>query len=159
LTGYDGTAAAGTWQLTVSNLALATGTIDSWSVVLTYAGTCDYDSDGVEDHRDSCLGKAGHTASGCPAASRSLSAKYKRHKFRGVLSSTVRGCTAGRAVSIWKVGRGLDRQLGAATSASDGRYALKRAKHRGRYYAKSPRVVLAGVAECPAVTSATFRIR
>lgn len=159
LNAYDGSAASGTWTLTASSLSLSSGTIDSWSVVITYAGTCNYDGDAVEDHSDACIGLAGATASGCPLASRSLTARYRHGRFRGVLSSTVRACRAAKSVTIWKVRRGPDRKIGTKTTASDGTYKLRRARHRGRYYATSPRVVVRGVAECPAVRSRTFRIR
>ena len=160
LSAYDGAAAGGTWTLTAVNLtSISSGTIDSWSVVVTYAGTCNYDGDAVEDHTDACIGLAGATASGCPLASRSLTARYRHGRFKGVLSSTVPACRAAKSVTIWKVRTGPDRKLGTKTTASDGTYRLRRARHRGRYYATSPRVVVRGVAECRAVRSRTFRIR
>jgi hypothetical protein len=160
LTAFDGSAAAGTWSLAVSNpVSPSPGTIDSWSVTITYAGSCDLDSDAVEDHADGCLGVSAHTATGCPLTTRSLSAKYKLGKFKGVLSSPVVGCQASRAVTIWKVRSGADKLVGTATTSSAGSYKLKRAKHLGRYYATSPRVAVTDVAECPAATSPTFRMR
>jgi subtilisin-like proprotein convertase family protein len=160
LSVFDTTDAAGTWTLSAVNLlSISAGTIDSWSVVVTYAGTCNYDGDAVEDHSDACIGLAGATASGCPLASRGLTAKYRHGRFKGELSSTVPACRAAKSVTIWKVRRGPDRKIGTKTTRSDGSYKLRRARHRGRYYATSPRVVVRGVAECPAVRSRTFRIR
>jgi hypothetical protein len=160
LSAYDGAAADGTWTLTALSLTSnVPGSIDSWSVVVTYAGTCNYDGDAVEDHSDACLGLAGATVSGCPLASRSLTARYRHGRFKGVLSSTVPACRAAKSVTVWKVRRGPDRKIGTKTTASDGTYKLRRARHRGRYYATSLRVVVRGVAECPAVRSRTFRIR
>lgn len=150
--------AGGTYELLIANFGATTGTLDGWSVKLTYA-SCDFDSDGVEDHRDSCLGVDAHTATGCPLTSRSLTATYRLGKFKGALSSPVAGCKAHRSVTVWKVRSGADRKVGTATTRSDGSYRLTRAKRLGRYYATSPRVAVTGVAECPAVTSKTFRIR
>jgi subtilisin-like proprotein convertase family protein len=134
------------------------GTFDDWSLTLRYV-SCDFDSDGVEDHSDKCLGLAASTATGCPVTSRSVTSTYRLGKFRGALSSPVAGCTASRPVTIWKVRAGADRKIGTATTASDGRYRLTRAKRAGRYYATSPLAAVTGVAQCPAVTSAIFRIR
>jgi hypothetical protein len=150
--------AGGKYLLLVAHLGLQTGTLDDWSVTLTY-GACDFDGDGVEDHSDSCLQISARTTSGCPVTTRTLTAKYKLGKFKGALSSPVASCKAGRAVTIWKVRSGADRRVGTATTRSDGLYKLARAKRAGRYYATSPRAVVVGVAECPAVQSTTFRIR
>lgn len=165
LSAYDGTAAGGTWTLSASIPTISVGSIDSWSVTVTYVGTCaagpgaDTDADGVPAAADSCPSLAGHTASGCPLASNAVIAKYRHRAFKGALSSTVPACRAGKSVSIWKVRKGPDRLVGTKTTASDGTYRLKRARHAGRYYATSPRMVLGNVAECPAVQSPTFRLR
>jgi subtilisin-like proprotein convertase family protein len=164
LTAYDGATADGTWTLNLTNFSAASGTIDSWSVTITHPGcepapAADPDSDGVQGAADACPSLAGHTASGCPLASNAVTAKYRHGAFKGGLSSTVPACRAGRSVSIWKVRKGPDRLAGAKATASDGTYKLKRVKRAGRYYATSPRVVLANVAECPAVQSPTFRVR
>ena len=148
----------GTYELLIANFGAVTGTLDGWSVTLTYA-TCDFDQDGVEDHSDSCLQISAHTATGCPVTTRSLTAKYKAGKFKGALSSPVASCKAARSVTIWKVRSGADKRVGTATTRSDGVYKLTRAKHAGRYYATSPRVAVTDQAECPAATSPTFRIR
>lgn len=155
MNGFSG----GKYELDVSDMATGdTGTLDSWTLTLTYAG-CDFDSDGVEDHADRCLGVSAHTASGCPLTTRALTAKYKHGKFQGVMSSPVAGCKASQPVTVWKVRRGADKLVGTATTRSDGSYKLTHAKHAGRYYATSPRVAVTDQAECPAVTSSTFRIR
>jgi subtilisin-like proprotein convertase family protein len=138
--------------------AVDTGNLTGWSVTLSYA-SCDFDSDGVEDHADSCLQISAHTSTGCPVTTRSVTAKYKLGKFKGVLSSPVIGCKASRAVTIWKVRSGADKNVGTATTSTDGSYKLKRVKHVGRYYATSARLAVTDVAECPAATSPTFRIR
>jgi subtilisin-like proprotein convertase family protein len=151
--------AGGTYLLHVFDAAPGdTGTLNDWSVTLTYA-SCDLDADGVEDHADSCLGLSAHTATGCPLTSRSAAAKYKNGRFKGALASPVGGCAAGRAVSIWKVRDGADKLVGTATTGGDGSYRLKRARHAGRYYATSPLVAVTDSAECPAVTSKTFKVR
>ncbi|MBW8751544.1 MAG: hypothetical protein JF565_08985 [Propionibacteriales bacterium] len=134
------------------------GTLLDWSLTFRYQ-SCDFDSDGVEDHADSCLGVTAHTATGCPLTTRTVTAKYKHGAFKGALASPVAGCTAGQGVTIWKSRSGADKVVGMATTLSDGSYKLKRAKHVGRYYATSGRVAVTDVAECPAVQSATFRIR
>lgn len=134
-----------------------TGTLKDWTLTFRYA-SCDFDSDGVEDHADSCLGVDAHTATGCPLTTRTVTAKYKLGKFKGALSSPVAGCKANRSVTVWKVRSGADRKVGTATTRADGSYRLKRAKKLGRYYATSPQVAVTDVAECPA-TSKTFRIR
>lgn len=158
LAGADGATGGNYVLIAFDTSAGETGSIMDWYVTLTYA-SCDFDADGVEDHRDSCLGVDAHTATGCPLTARALTAKYRLGKFKGALSSPVVGCAAHRSVTVWKVRSGADRQVGTATSRADGSYRLKRAKKLGRYYATSPRVVVTGVAECPAVTSRTFRIR
>lgn len=150
--------AGGKYVLLIAHSEPVAGTLVDWSFTLTYA-SCDFDSDGVEDHRDRCLGVTASTATGCPLTTRALTAKYRLGKFKGALSSPVAGCKANRGVTVWKVRSGADRKIGTATSASDGRYKLTRAKRVGKYYATSPRVAVIDVAECPAVTSPTFRIR
>jgi subtilisin-like proprotein convertase family protein len=135
-----------------------TGTLRDWSLTFRYQ-SCDFDSDGVEDHSDKCLGLSAHTATGCPLTTRAVTAKYKHHKFRGTMSSPVAGCKSHRSVTIWKVRSGADKKIGTATTRSDGTYRLTRARHVGKYYATSPRVAVTDVAECPAVQSAKFRIR
>ena len=134
------------------------GVLDHWALTLRYA-TCDLDTDAVEDHVDSCPAAGGGGLSGCPVATRHLSASYRNGKFRGLLSSTVPACRSGQAVTLWKVRPGADRKIGTRTTAPDGTYKLRRARHAGRYYATSAGVILANVAECPAVRSRTFRIR
>jgi len=133
------------------------GTLLDWSMTIRYR-SCDFDGDGVEDHVDSCLGLAAHTATGCPLTTRTVTAKYKSGKFRGALSSPVAGCKAGRSVTIWQVRKGPDLKVGTRTTRPDGTYRLRHAKKRGTYYAKSPRVAVTGVAECPAVRSTTFKV-
>ena len=134
------------------------GVLDDWALTIRYA-TCDLDTDAVEDHVDSCPGASGGGVSGCPVSTRHLSASYRNGRFRGVLSATVPACRSGQVVTIWKARPGPDRRIGTRTTAPDGTYKLRRARHVGRYYATSPRVVVAGVTECPAVQSRTFRIR
>jgi subtilisin-like proprotein convertase family protein len=151
--------AGGRYQLLVSDLSTGdTGTLDSWSLTFQYK-SCDFDSDGVEDHADSCLGVTAHTATGCPATTRAVTATYKHGAFKGLLSSPVGSCKASRSVAIWKVRSGADKVVGTATTRSDGSYKLKRGRHVGRYYATSARVAATDVAECPAVQSTAFRIR
>lgn len=151
--------AGGQYQLLVSDQSTGdTGKLDSWSLTLRYK-SCDFDSDGVEDHADSCLGVTAHTATGCPLTTRAVTAKYKHGAFKGLLSSPVAGCKSGQSVTIWKVRSGADKVVGSTTTRSDGSYKLKRGKHAGKYYATSPRVAVTDVAECPAAQSATFRIR
>jgi subtilisin-like proprotein convertase family protein len=149
----------GFYRLVVADQAVGdTGVLNNWAITLSYK-SCDFDSDGVEDHADQCLGVSAHTASGCPLTTRALTAKYKHGKFQGVMSSPVAGCKASQPVTVWKVRRGADKLVGSATTRSDGSYKLTHAKHAGRYYATSPRVAVTDQAECPAVTSSTFRIR
>lgn len=134
------------------------GVLESWSITLTYV-TCDFDSDGVEDHKDSCRGITAATATGCPLTTRTLTSTYSSGKFKGRVSSPVAGCKAGRPVTIWKSVTGPDRKIGTATSRSDGTYGLSRTRRVGRYYATTPLSVVANQAQCPAARSATFRIR
>jgi hypothetical protein len=148
----------GKYVLIVAKPEPESGTLDTWSITLTYQ-TCDFDADGVEDHADKCLGLAAHTATGCPLTTRAVTSTYRLGRFKGALSSPVAACKAARPVTVWKVRSGADRLIGTATTRSDGGYKLVRAKRAGRYYATSPRVAVVGIAECPAVQSATFRIR
>jgi subtilisin-like proprotein convertase family protein len=158
LTGAEGFA-GGQYRLQVDDSFVGdTGTLDSWTLTLRYA-SCDLDSDGVEDHSDSCLGVSAHTATGCPVTTRALTAKYRHGKFKGALSSAVAGCKAAKSVTIWKVRKGADKRVGTAATRTDGVYKLRRAKHAGRYYATSARLAVTDVAECPAAQSRTFRIR
>jgi subtilisin-like proprotein convertase family protein len=152
--------AGGKYRLKVEDTVLGggNGTLDSWTLTLRYA-SCDLDSDTVEDHSDACLGDAGEPVTGCPVATRTLSATYRRGKFKGFLRSDVATCAAGRTVQIWKARPGPDRRLGTVRTWSDGRYRLVRARHAGRYYATAPGLVVAGVAVCPAAQSLKFRIR
>lgn len=158
LTALNGFA-GGQYRLTVAdNSSGDVGTLDSWSVTLTYA-TCDVDGDGIDVPPDACPTLAGVAPSGCPSATGALTAKYKHGKFKGTLSSSNAACKASRAVTIFKVRSGPDKRVGIATTRSDGTYRLKRAKHAGRYYAWTPRVVVANAADCAGAQSATFRIR
>lgn len=159
LSALDGMQTSRSWQLRVDTTGSDTTLNGYWSVTITYAGCVpDRDSDGVPDSRDACPTVAAHTASGCPLTTRTLTAKYKLGKFRGLLSSPVAGCKAIRPVTIWKVRTGPDRKIGTATTGSTGGYKLKHAKRPGRYYATSLHAVVNGMAECPAVRSARFRI-
>jgi len=133
------------------------GALENWSVTLTYR-TCDLDADGVEDHVDQCLGLAGVTASGCPTAARAVSSSYRHGKFRGTVSSPAPGCRMSRDVTVWEARPGPDRRLGTTRTRADGSWRLVRARKHGRFYATSARTVVPG-AECPAVRSATFRVR
>ncbi|WP_156392076.1 MULTISPECIES: hypothetical protein [unclassified Nocardioides] len=135
-----------------------TGTLNDWSMKVTYV-SCDFDSDGVEDHKDSCRGIAAATATGCPLTTRTLTSTYSSGKFRGRISSPVAGCKASRPVTIWKAVTGPDRKVGTATSRSDGTYRLTRTKRAGRYYATTPLSAATNQAQCPAARSTTFRIR
>jgi subtilisin-like proprotein convertase family protein len=159
LATHDGVT-GGRYALVVEDLGNGDeGTLVSWSLTLTYAGTCDLDADGVEDHDDKCLGPVGRTATGCPVASRKVTASQRKGKVKGVLSSSVTACSAAREVVVRKVSRGPDRKVGAARTRADGSWRLARAKKPGRYYATSPRGVVPDAAECPAVRSRTFRVR
>jgi len=163
-TGESGLAAlngfaGGQYRLTVSDANSGdVGTLDSWAVTLTYA-SCDPDHDGIDVPPDACPAIAGVAPSGCPLATGSLTAKYRHGKFKGTLSSSNAACKGSRAVTIFKVRAGADKRVGMATTASDGTYKLKRAKHAGKYYATTPRVVVANAADCSAAQSATFRVR
>jgi len=157
LSAYDGETGGYYYLAIYDDAAGDSGTLTSWGVTIRYQ-SCDFDGDGVEDHADKCLDITAHTATGCPLTSRSLSAKYTHGKFKGALFSPVHGCKAGRAVTIWKKRGGPDLKVGTATTASDGTYKLRRARHSGKYYATSPRAAVTDVAECPASTSPTFKI-
>lgn len=83
--------AGGKFILLIANIGNSgTGTLDNWSITVTYQ-TCDFDSDGVEDHGDQCLQISAATATGCPLTTRGLTAKYKLGKFKGALASPVAG--------------------------------------------------------------------
>jgi subtilisin-like proprotein convertase family protein len=133
------------------------GTLDDWTITFTYQA-CDFDADGVEDHVDQCRDLTARTATGCPVVSRVISAKYRAGKVRGALSSPEAGCTAGRAVTVFRKRPGPDRRVGTATTRTDGSWQLRKPKKRGRYYATSAKAAVPERAECPAVTSRTFRI-
>jgi hypothetical protein len=159
LSRMDGSAAKDTWRVGVTDtFPGSTGTFLGWSMTIEFA-SCDADGDGVEDHHDSCLGLAAATTSGCPAAGRTLTAKYRHGAFRGSLASGVSSCAASQPVTIWKVRSGSDRRVGTAVTRSDGSYRLLRARKPGRYYVTTSVAILAGVAECAASTSPRFRIR
>jgi hypothetical protein len=158
LAEYDGLSNGKLLFQVIDTAGAGDGMLVEWSAILTYR-TCDFDSDGVEDHRDQCRDLTGRTVTGCPVATRTVTAKYRSKKFRGALSSPVAACKAGRAVTVFKVRRGADARVGTATTRADGTYKLKRAKKKGRYYATSARVLVPDRAECPAVSSRTFRIR
>jgi hypothetical protein len=134
------------------------GTLVSWSVTLTFAD-CDADGDSVLTFTDSCPNVAGRTASGCPTASRSLAASYRKKQFRGALASPVDSCRAGRVVTVFRKRPGPDRRVGTTTTLPDGSWRLARAKKKGRYYTTSAFLFVPHVAECPAVQSRTFRVR
>jgi hypothetical protein len=157
LSVHDGLT-GGRYLLIAADRGFGSGRLVDWSVTVSYV-SCDFDSDGVEDHADQCLDLAARTATGCPQTSRTVTAKLKAGKFRGALSSPVAGCTAGRPVSVFRVRSGPDAHVGTVTTRSDGSWRLARSKKRGRYYATSPLVAVPGVAECPAVRSGTFRVR
>ncbi|WP_457109775.1 hypothetical protein [Marmoricola sp. URHA0025 HA25] len=151
--------AGGQYRLLVwDDAAIDQGTIDNWSVTLTYA-SCDPDNDGIDVPPDACPALAGIAPSGCPSATGSLTAKYRLGKFKGTLSSSAAACKGSRLVTIFKVRSGPDKRIGTAATAGDGTYKLKRAKSAGRYYAMTPRVVVPNAADCAAATSSTFRVR
>jgi subtilisin-like proprotein convertase family protein len=151
--------AGGKYRLTVSDLEdIDTGTLDNWSVTLTYA-SCDPDNDGLDVPPDACPTISAATPSGCPLSTGSLTAKYRHGKFKGTLSSSNAVCKASRAVTVFKKRSGPDKRVGVTTTSSDGTYRLTRAKHAGRYYTTTPRVVVANAADCAAAQSGTFRIR
>jgi hypothetical protein len=159
LSALDGLQTARSWELKVVNTDTSTLYVN-WTITITYAGCApDQDGDGVPDASDSCAGTAARTASGCPLATTSLTAKYRLGKFKGALTSSSQQCSAAQGVTVWKVRKGPDLKVGARTTASDGRFKIKRAKKPGRYYATSPRSVVPGIAECPAARSTTFRVR
>jgi subtilisin-like proprotein convertase family protein len=134
------------------------GTLDNWSITLTYE-TCDVDGDGLDVPADLCPNLPAATSTGCTVAARSVGAKYRSGKFRGALSSPVAGCQVGRDVTVFRVRSGADARVGTVRTRADGSWRLARAKRKGRFYATSPSVVVPDAAECPAVTSRTFRVR
>jgi hypothetical protein len=142
----------------VDSVTGGSGRLLGWSIAVTYR-SCDLDADGVEDHGDQCLGLAGRTTSGCPAAARRLTASYRAGKVKGVVSSPVAGCEASRVVAMMRVRKGPDRRVGVTRTRSDGSFRMTRPRKPGRYYATSAALVLPAAAECPAVASRRLRIR
>lgn len=160
LATFDGLTTDRSWELTVQNDGNATMYVDQWSITLTYAGCApDQDGDAVPDRTDACGSLAASTTSGCPAATRALTVRYRHGAFKGVLSSSAPRCRDSKTVVVWKVRRGPDRRVGRTTSRADGSYRLARAHRPGRYYATTPPVVVPDVAQCAAARSARLRLR
>ncbi len=111
---------------------------------------CDGNDDGdhLGDLADKCDRLASSSSSGCPVKARSLTLRYRAGAFRGQLFAGPHACFAHRKVVVWKIRRGPDARIGAATTRSDGRWGLAHSRRRGSYYAISPRVVVPDVAEC-----------
>jgi hypothetical protein len=121
----------------------------------------DDDNDTVDDSVDGCPTTAAATASGCPAASRSLtlSFSHRHRKFKGKVASSEPACLSGSRVAILRKARGPDKKLGTATASDTGAFVLKKKKvPAGKYYAKAARRVVPGVAECGKAKSPTLEV-
>jgi len=64
-----------------------------------------------------------------------LTMKYKRRAFKGKANSSVPACERGRMVVLKKVKPGKDARVGTKKTNRNGRWALRKGKAKGRYYA------------------------
>ncbi|QBX54709.1 hypothetical protein EXE58_04005 [Nocardioides seonyuensis] len=124
---------------------------------------CDDDTDGdtVANIADGCPAITAVTASGCPVADRTARLRHLRKKHG--LSIRVRSyypeCQARAQVVLWRVKKGEDKVVKRLTTSSRGKKALDAPRRPGRYYLTAEPAYAPAVAECPAATSRSVRIR
>jgi hypothetical protein len=94
--------------------------------------------------------------------SRTLTLKYKRGAFRGVLSAGKPACASAQPVTVFKkvgaLGGSDDRVLGTDATDQGGAYAVSKKKRRGTYYSKVPAKTIATAGNCLAATSPKLKI-
>ena len=79
--------------------------------------------------------------------------------FFGALKSPNSQCERGRQVSLKKVKKGRDRTVGSTISKRSGKWRIREARARGRYYAKTAKRTLSGPGVvCQAGRSKTIRV-
>jgi hypothetical protein len=132
------------------------------SKVLLYNGLTNSDGDGdyVGVLRDRCPDVRGLTANGCPVGGRSLILNAVGHPKRVVgqlVSPGFLGLSAGRTVTVWKVKPGKDKKVATRRTNSVGGFIVKVAP--GRYYAKSPAVLVPTVGQTSADTSRIVKVK
>lgn len=117
----------------------------------------DIDGDGISNGIDPCPGPETDT---CPTTERSLTLKYRRKTFQGLLASGNPQCIEAMTVEVFKEVRGPDKSIGEALTEADGEYTIvlhRRAK-RGRYYARAVEETISSE-NCATALSRTRRIR
>lgn len=96
---------------------------------------------------------------GATETARTLSVNYsvKREAFRGRITSSLASCVAAQEVSLHKIRRRGDVELGAVKTKGDGKYSIEEGRPGGRYYTTVEENPLDG-ATCAAVRSETIRV-
>lgn len=121
----------------------------------------DLDGDAVANTGDGCPVITALTASGCPAADRTVRARHLRKKRD--LAVRVRSyypeCQARAQVTLWRVRKGDDKQVKRFTTNRLGKKTPRAPRRPGRYYVTVEASYAAGVAECPEATSKRVRVR
>lgn len=84
----------------------------------------------------------------------SLRHKAGRHALVGAVSSDVRACEVGSAVTLWQKRRGADRRLVVRQAGDEGRFRIRRVRQRATYY-----VTVAADAGCTGARSRLVRLR
>ena len=132
---------------------LITAGCDSSTIVSNGKPPDDLDQDGILVPTDKCPSLASPRPNGCPLRNRTLSIAYSttRHAFVGrLLAKGYAPLHARRPVMVFKVRAGADLKVGQVTTNRRGFYDLHRGKKPGRYYAKSPGLIVASVGEAAA---------
>lgn len=85
------------------------------------------------------------------AASRKLSIKYKRGKFKGKVKSNAAACRAGK-VTVLEAAKGKDPKVAKAKAKANGKWSVRESVDQGKYYAK-----VKASRDCPAAKSKQTR--
>ncbi|MCW2785544.1 MAG: hypothetical protein JWP74_2061 [Marmoricola sp.] len=144
----------------LSSWTMVTKSCDSKTMLYNGLTSSDGDGDYVNVYKDKCPDVQGFTAIGCPKANRSLvlSALKNPKRVAGQLVSPgFPGLISGRTVTIWKVKPGADKKVATRKTSSSGAFSAK--VGAGRYYAKSPAVIVPTSGQTSADTSNKVKVK
>ena len=132
--------------------------ISSWTIVakscdskeLLWNGRSAEDADGdfVTVYKDACPTLPSSRANGCPARARTLTmaAAYGPKRVVGQLTAPgYPALASGRSVVLWKVKPGPDQRVGSTRTGAGGGFRFR--VTAGKYYAKTPGVILPKVGQ------------
>jgi hypothetical protein len=147
--------------------------IYSWTVVfescnsgtVLYNGptAADKDHDFIPTPQDRCPTlREPDRANGCPLVDRTLSIAYVKSasKFIGFLTAPGhRKLQSHLTVTVFKVRPGADKKIGKDVTNRRGKYVVHKDAQRGRYYAKTPAILIPKAGQAKAETSPKVRVR